>query len=246
MKKLLLVSTQQTRGFVQRGGLLLTLAGLAPAAFGQTFAPAVGYNAGSNANPLSLAVADVNGDSKPDIITANNGSSVIGVLLGNGPGTFQAVATTSTGSNSQPYGIAVADVNADGKPDVLTANYGTSSVGVLLGTGTGTFGAAVAYPTGSGSQPFDLAVADVNGDGWPDIISANTFTYEVGVLLNNGNGTFAAVAPYTTGLNSPTKVAVGDVNADGKADIVAAVSGAVGVLLGNGNGTFQAISTSAL
>jgi hypothetical protein len=145
-----------------------------------------------------------------------------------------------------PYSLVVADVNADGKPDVVTANYGTSSVGVLLGTGTGTFAPAVAYSTGSGSQPFDLAVADVNSDGKLDIISANTFTYEVGVLLGTGTGTFALVVPYSTGSNSPTKVAIGDVNADGKPDIVAAVSGAVGVLLGSGTGTFQAITTTPL
>lgn len=228
------------------GGLTGALLTLAQVTFGQTFATPVSYNAGNNANPLGLAVADVNGDGKRDILTANNGSSVVGVLLGNGNGTFQAVATTSAGSGSQPYSLVVADVNADGKLDVLTANYGTNSVGVLLGNGNSTFAAAVAYSTGSGSQPFDLAVADVNGDGRPDIISANTFTFSVGVLLGNGNGTFAAMVPYTTGSNSPTKVAVGDVNADGKPDIVAAVSGAVGVLLGNGNGTFQAISTIAL
>ena len=244
MKQPILFSACASASFLRLGGFTGALLALAPVAFGQTFAPAVAYNAGSNANPLSLVVADVNADSKRDIITGNNGSSVVGVLLNTGTGTFQAVATTSAGSGSQPYGIVVADVNADGKPDLLTANYGTNSVGVLLGNGNGTFAAAVAYSTGSGSQPFGLAVADVNADGRLDIISANTFTYAVGVLLGNGNGTFAAVVPYTTGLNSPT--AVGDVNADGKPDIIAAVSGAVGVLLGNGNGTFQAISTIAL
>lgn len=246
MKQPLLFSTRSSAPFLRFGGLTGTLLALAQVAFGQTFAPAVAYNAGSNANPLSLAVADVNADGKRDIITGNNGSSAVGVLLNTGTGAFRAVATTSAGSGSQPYGIAVADVNADGKPDVLTANYGTNSVGVLLGNGTGAFAAAVAYSTGSGSQPFGLAVADVNADGRPDIVSANTFTFAVGVLLGNGNGTFAAVMPYTTGVTSPTAVAVGDVNADGKPDIVAAVSGAVGVLLGNGNGTFQAIGTTPL
>jgi hypothetical protein len=248
MKKHLPLLVRSRATCLRIGSITGAFLTLTPLAFGQTFAPAVSYNAGNNANPLGLAVADVNGDGKRDIITANNGSSMVGVLLGNGTGTFQAVTTTSAGSGSQPYSLVVADVNADGKPDVLTANYGTSSVGVLLGTGTGTFAPAVAYSTGSGSQPFDLAVADVNGDGKLDIISANTFTYEVGVLLGTGAGTFAAVVPYSTGPNSPTKVAIGDVNADGKPDIVAAVSGAVGVLLGTGTGTgtFQAISTTPL
>jgi hypothetical protein len=248
MEQHLLFLTRLRASFLRFSGLTGTLLALAPVAFGQTFAPAVAYNAGSNANPLSLAVADVNGDGKRDIITGNNGSSVIGVLLGNGTGTFQTVATTSAGSGSQPSGIAVADVNADSKPDVLTANSGTSSVGVLLGTGMGTFTAAVAYSTGSSSQPFDLTVADVNADGRLDVVTANTLAHTVCVLLGNGNGTFAAVVPYTTGLHMPTKVAVGDVNGDGKPDIITAntTTYTVGVQLGNGNGTFQAISTSAL
>ncbi|MGI4864119.1 MAG: FG-GAP repeat domain-containing protein [Janthinobacterium lividum] len=236
----------QTR--LRQGVLTGALLALAPVAFGQTFATTVSYNAGSNANPLSLAVADVNGDGKRDIITGNNGSSMIGVLLGNGTGTFQTVATTSAGSGSMPYGVAVADVNADGKADIITANYGTNSVGVLLGTGTGTFAAAVAYSTGSGSQPYGLAVADVNGDGKPDIVTANSATSSIGVLLNTGTGTFAAMVSYPTGTATPLKVAVGDVNNDGKADIVACINfnSAVGLLLGNGNGTFQALTTIAL
>ncbi|MBF9239803.1 VCBS repeat-containing protein [Hymenobacter sp. BT683] len=246
MKQPVLSLTHFRAPLLRFGGLAGVLLGLVPAVAGQNFAPAVAYNAGSNANPLSLAVADVNADGKPDILTANNGSSTVGVLLGSGTGAFQAVATPSAGTGSQPYGVEVADVNADGRPDVLTANYGTSSVGVLLGNGNGTFRTAVAYSTGPGSQPFDLAVADVNADGRPDIISANTFTYGVGVLLGNGNGTFAAVVSYTTGTQSSTAVAVGDVNADGRPDIVAALSGAVGVLLGNGNGTFQALATTAV
>jgi hypothetical protein len=248
MKKLLLTSTQYTRGFVQQGGLVLALMGLAPAAFGQTFAPAVSYNAGNNANPLSLAVADLNGDGKRDIITGNNGSSTVGVLLGTGTGTFQAVATTSTGSGSMPSDIAVADVNADGKPDVLTTNYGTNSVSVLLGTGTGTFAAAVAYSTGSGSMPNGLAVADVNADGRPDLITANSSTQAIGVLLNSGSGTFAAAVPYPTGTAVPINVAVGDVNGDGRPDIVTSLNfdSGVGVLLGSGSGTFAAMTTLAL
>jgi hypothetical protein len=233
---------------LRRSGLTGALLVLAPVAFGQTFTSAVSYNAGNNANPLSLAVADVNGDGKRDIITGNNGSSMVGVLLGNGPGTFQAVATTSAGSGSMPNDIAVADVNADGKADVITANYGTNSVGVLLGNGNGTFAAAVAYSTGSGSQPYGLAVADVNGDGKADIITANSATSSIGVLLNTGTGTFAAMVAYPTGTATPVNVAVGDVNNDGKADIVACINfnSAVGLLLGNGNGTFQALSTIAL
>jgi hypothetical protein len=112
-------------------GLLLATAGAAQAQVpAATFTPAVTYSAGGN-QPASLAVADVNGDSKPDLLTAVSNSTA-GVLLGNGNGTFQAATYGTGGSN--PNGIAVADVNGDSKPDLLTANYGNNAVGVLLNT----------------------------------------------------------------------------------------------------------------
>jgi hypothetical protein len=119
----------------------------------------------------SVAVADVNGDGKPDIIVANFCASStlctegeVGVLLGNGDGTFQTAVAYPSGGY-QAASVAVADVNGDGKPDLLVANIcdpnknlcgspgGTGSVGVLLGNGDGTFQAAVAYPSG-GCLPF--------------------------------------------------------------------------------------------
>ena len=70
---------------------------------------------------MSVAVADVNGDGKPDLVVANYGSNTVSVLLGNGNGTFQAQQTFATGTI--PYSVAVADVNGDGKPDLVVANY---------------------------------------------------------------------------------------------------------------------------
>ena len=133
-----------------------------------TFAPVVPYSPGPGSNPISIAVADVNGDGKPDLLTANYDASTAGVLLGNGNGTFQAViaystGTGSTGTGSNPYSIAVADVNGDGRPDLLTANYNTGTAGVLLGNGNGTFQAVVPYSTGLNSNPRSIAVADVIG-----------------------------------------------------------------------------------
>lgn len=247
MKKNLRVFTRHSASCLRQGGLALLLAGAAPAAFGQTFAPAATYDAGNNSNPLGVAVADVNADGRPDIVTANNGSSTVGLFLNKGAGAFQAVTTISTGANSQPSGVVVADVNADGKPDILTANQTTSTAGVLLGNGNGTFQVAVAYPTGTGSQPSGLTVADVNADGKPDIITANGFTYALGVLLGKGDGTFQPVVAYSTINSSASSVTVADVNADGKPDIITANSNGnlVGVLLGNGNGTFQAMTAYA-
>ncbi len=94
-----------------------------------------------------MAVADVNGDGKPDLVVANYGSNTVSVLLGNGNGTFQTQQTFATGS--EPYSVAVASLNGDGKPDLVVANFGDSTVSVLLGNGNGTFQAQQTFATGT-------------------------------------------------------------------------------------------------
>jgi len=179
-----------------------------------TFQPVVTYGPGGNTT-WSLAVADVNGDGKPDLLVANlfassvseNGS--VGVLLGNGDGTFKtavAYGSGQPGANS----VAVADVNGDGKPDLVVANLCVSvptyctntAVAVLLGNGDGTFQTAVTYLSG-GYSAESVAVADVNGDGKPDLVAANLCPSSsscnngiVGVLINTSLG------PTTTALAS--------------------------------------------
>jgi FG-GAP-like repeat len=145
-----------------------------------SFLPAVAYAAGAGcAN--SVAVADVDGDGKPDLVVALGcrlGSiGLVTVMLGNGDGTFQAAVTYSSGG-ANASSVAVADVNGDGKPDLVLANgctYGADCplggvVGVLLGNGDGTFQAALTFNSGGdGSSGSYLAIADVNGDGKPDL-----------------------------------------------------------------------------
>jgi hypothetical protein len=230
-----------------------------------TFQTAVPYSLGAN-GATSVAVADVNGDGKLDVIvaTGSNTAGLVGVLLGNGDGTFQAEVTYGSGGLS-PLALAVADVNGDGHPDVVIANQcidstcTSSNVGVLLNTGTGTFGTAATVGSG-GLFPDWVVITDVDGDSKPDLVVANSSSSttvddgNVGVLLGKGDGTFQTAVAYPSGGFGAASVAVADVNGDSKPDLVvvncSATSsscvgggGTVGVLLGNGNGTFQTAVT---
>lgn len=223
-----------------------------------TFKSAVSYGSGGYLAG-QLAVADLNGDGKPDLVVTNcaatgsgscagngAGNGVVGVLLGNGNGTFQTATSYSSGSPewfSTP--VVVADVNGDGKPDLVLANEGgdggngEGSAGVLLGKGNGTFQPVVTYDSG-GKWADAIAVADVNGDGKPDLVLAN-FSATIGVLLGKGDGTFQPVQSFPAGGSDCFSVAVADVNGDGRPDVlVANMYSSVGALLGNGDGTFQA------
>jgi hypothetical protein len=227
-----------------------------------TFKRVVTYDSGAAFSDF-VVIADMNGDGKPDIVVANtgggaNGDGSVGVLLGNGDGTFQPAVTYDSGGQG-PDSVAVADVNLDGKPDILVANgcFGINCtsgpwVGVLLGNGDGTFQPAVTYDNG-GLIPKAVAIADVNGDGKPDMLVANTYPSSldpkaVGVRLGNGDGTFQSEVFYGISTNGASSVVAADINRDGKLDLMFAMddfAGGVGVLLGNGDGTFQPPATYA-
>jgi hypothetical protein len=230
----------------------------------------------------SVAVADVNADGKPDLVLANGCANIgggscsaegaVGVLLGNGDGTFQAAVTYPSGGFAFfSSHVEIADVNSDGKPDLVVLNGCSSvcdniappeaSVAILTGNGDGTFNSPVSYLSG-GYFAFSLTIADLNGDGNPDVVVANwcsdntfigsCFTQApIGVLIGNGDGSFQPAVAYGSGGEGGRSVAVADVNADGKPDLLTGncgtggcsssfpPNGVIGVLLGNGDGTFQ-------
>jgi hypothetical protein len=196
--------------------------------------------------PSSVSVSDLNGDGNLDLIVQNNTLSnpaTISVLLGNGNGTFHAQQTFAVSLRFSK--LEAADINGDGKPDLILLNHMYFSVGVLLGNGNGTFQLEHTFAAGVG--PDSVAISDINGDGAPDLIVANYGGNFVSILLGNGNGTFQDQQTVASSARE-LDVAVSDLNGDGKPDIVVASTGALGllsILPGNGNGTFLPQQTMA-
>jgi hypothetical protein len=164
----------------------------------------------------------------------------VDVLPGDGAGGLGSGSTVD--SSFAPQALAAADVNGDGKADLVTAIPGSNSVRVLLGDGTGNFPQADSYTTGG--NPVSVAMADLNGDGFPDIITANSADNTVSVLLNNGHGAFGLAQNFAVGGSQPISIAVGDFNGDGKPDVavVNAGSSSVSVLLNTGSWPMLSVS----
>ena len=213
-----------------------------------TYMPAVSVTTGGM--PNQVAIADINGDGHPDLLLADSSSSGNVIILLQdpaNPGHFLAPTLLATGSNSVA-GLAAADLNGDGKLDVVAAtsdvngNNGAVYVFFQSATTAGTFLAPVTFP--AGAQPQAARIADVNGDGLPDIVVANygpgldrTGSAGVSVLLQDAAhpGQFLAPVTYATH-DGATDLAIADLNRDGKPDLVVAnrgpsPTGSVSVLL---------------
>jgi len=216
--------------------IIFTAPGLAMAVEGPLFAaPFMSFDTG--VYPFSVALGDLDGDGRPDLVVANDFENSVSVLLGNGDGTYRLKIDYSTGLN--PRSVAIADLNGDVKPDLVVANWGAQSVSVLMGDGDGMF--ATRRDFNVMNNPNSVAIGDLNADGWPDLAVANEGSHTVSVLRGNGDGTFLPNGFCATG-TLPTSVAMGDLNQDGKLDLAVTNNyqqdNTVSVILGNGDATF--------
>ncbi|NPD22211.1 hypothetical protein D7Y27_19240 [Corallococcus sp. AB004] len=269
--------------------------------------PGTPISSPANHNPLAPAVADVNGDGKPDILVANAESGAIlfpsgslSVFLGNGdasvqsevnyggaslssnavvavdvdgdgwldavtvngqtnlllingnisvyknlgpsaPGTFGAPTSFTTGTPGSVH-LCSGDFDHDGVADIATTSVTLSQVSVLFGTGAGSFGAPtfIGIPNTGGVQS-TIACRDLNSDGFSDLVVTSPASARLSVLINQGDGSFAAPVSYSNSASGQTAgIAFGDADGDGTLDILS--NGAAGRFLfffkGNGNGTF--------
>jgi hypothetical protein len=199
--------------------------------------------------PIFIAVADFDNDGNLDLAVANHSSDNVSILMGNGDGTFDPAVNFAVGN--QPVSIAVADFSgpADGNLDLALTNFASKTVSILLGDGIGNFTPSDCR-TGEpkcrvGGQPVSIVTGDFNGDGLPDLASANELGKNVTILLRNpdvdvlAEGLFAAAKNFRLG-QVPVSLTTADFNGDGALDLAAAhfPGNRLSVLLGNGDGTF--------
>jgi len=211
-----------------------------------TFQNCITLLTGKSSGPNAIVAADINNDSRLDILVANYGSNNVGVFLGYGNGSFAEQMTFSTGTNSAPRSIVIGDFNNDGRSDVAVANYATNNVGVLNGYGNGTFGNLQTYSTGVGSNPTIVQVGDFNNDSLLDIIVGGANLNHVGVLFGYGDGTFASLSTISSGQGSYTyAIAIGDFNQDNRLDFAFADFGNnnIGIFLASGSEPFGGQTT---
>ncbi len=204
--------------------------------------------------PDSVCAADVNGDGKMDLIVANYGTngfdSTLTVLTNDGSGGF--VLASSPGVGKEPQCVIAANVNGDGKMDLICANYTDNTLSVLTNDGSGGFVLA-SSPAGT-YNAVCLVAADVNGDGKIDLITANYsgnsffFSNSLSILTNDGSGGFTLAASIGVDGN-PFSVCAADVNGDGEIDLIypsyfydqlnnRTYNGNLTVMTNDGNGNF--------
>jgi hypothetical protein len=192
------------------------------------FAPAPGspIAVGARFGTTTIALADVNGDGKRDLVVAPTDSRSVSIRFGDGAGRFGAAMTIAAGNS--PSSLAVADLNRDGKVDLAVgaqadrAGRFRPGLTIMVGNGAGGFRRAPGSPMAVPGAPTSLAAADLNADRRLDVAVANSDAGSVTVLLGSGAGRFRPAIDSPFPVPSPTEIAAADLNADGGLDFAVA------------------------
>ncbi len=200
-----------------------------------SFLPPANYP--SSAQPGWVHLVDVDNDGKLDAVV---GGGALTVHYGLGDGTFEPGVTLLTSSTVQQDAfseVTSADVNQDGRPDLIVSDAYGNRVLVLVNQGNRVFAQPVAYAVDP--KPYGVVAGDFNGDGYPDLAVSNNNGADMTVLLNRGNGTFGSRVDYPGG-SYPGRVIAADFNRDGKLDLAMCnyVSADVYIYRGDGHGAF--------
>jgi hypothetical protein len=193
------------------------------------FKPAAGspFTVQSKPHPHGIAMADFNGDGWTDLATDDWQNNRVTVVFNDGKGGFISPGASFPVGKMPYQKLRAADLNKDGKADIVTTNFEGGNVTVLLGDGKGGFKEAPGSPFDSNKQPFAIAIGDLNGDGNPDLAIGHysghitdTSGDRMTILLGVGDGTFGQAWSQLVPGKAPTRVAIGDVNGDKIADVV--------------------------
>jgi hypothetical protein len=210
---------------------LFALVGLAQSAPGKRFSLSAVRQYATGADPQAFAIADLNGDRRPDVVTANSDGKSVSVLLDRANGTFAPRRDYRVGGEAES--IIVAELNGDAKPDLVVRRGGSFSV--LLNRGHGSF--VRGQPTEAGLSCEDcFASADLNDDRRADVVTVGDDV--VSVFVNRGDGTFVPKRDYVVAGPDVTEIVLADLNGDGRPDIATSTYRRVSVRLNKGDGSF--------
>jgi len=207
------------------------------------FVPAQGSPFKIGRMPASLVTADLDGDHDLDVVTTNEASHDLSIVLGDGRGRATAAAPVPLAGQ----GMIPGDLDGDGDADIVVTTDDATRLRVLLGDGHGGFVPAPDPPLALGHQAWSLRIADMDRDGRMDVVAAGAPGH-VSVFLGTGGGRLRAApgSPWRTG-RLPA-VAVGDLDHDGRPDVVTAnrETGDLTILLSHGMGRWQPLGEAAV